>query len=145
MCPHSIHSTNERDSWQCHYRPPQKRSSANVNHCYSTDRSSPAVRSFRNFPCFPVAHAVSKEWHPPLNHGHWGQLPATDSHPGHYGQHHTWMLLNGLLVSWGRKSKSIQRENNLAMTKKCPQTDAAFALEFSSHPKLVTSNGAPCV
>ena len=87
MCPWSIHSTNERDSWQCHYGPPQKWSPANVNHYYSTDRSSLAVRSFRNFPCFPVAHTVSEEWHPPLNHRHWGEPPATDSHPDHYGQH----------------------------------------------------------
>lgn len=54
---------------------------------------------------------------------------------------HTLMLLNGLSFFRGR-IKEHSKKNNLVMTKKCPQTDAVFALEFSSHPELVTSNEA---
>lgn len=141
MCPCSIHRTNERDSWQCHHGPPQKWRPANVNHYYSTDCSSPAAKLFRDFPCSPSAHTVSEEWHPPLNHRHWGKPPATDSHPNCYGQHSHFDATEWTFFLWGGESKNIQRRNNLAMTKKCPQTDAVFNLEFSSQPMLIISIG----
>lgn len=103
-------STNERDSWQCHYGPPQKWSPANVNHYYSTDCSSLAVRSFRNFPCFPIAHTVSEEWHPPLNHRHWGEAPCYWFPSRSLWKTSTLWCYWMDFLSFGGESKNIQRK-----------------------------------
>lgn len=102
MCPCSIHSANERDSWQCHHGPPQKWSPANVNHYYSTDRSSRAVRSFRNFPCFPLLTLSLKSDILPWTTDIEARLLLLILIQIAMDNIHTLMLLNGLSFFGGR-------------------------------------------